>query len=60
MVLATTWIVGNFHETHLANNSIECNPDTVLETKFDDKRWPVIQIIEHGEGKLVPTKNLHP
>lgn len=32
IVLTTTWLFGDFHWTHLANNTIECNPAVLLKT----------------------------
>jgi hypothetical protein len=41
IVLATAWIVWGFSWDPAANNSIKCNPFSVLEASFGDKRWPI-------------------
>lgn len=33
--------LGISRESHLVNNSKECNPDLLLEASFGNKRWPV-------------------
>lgn len=35
-----TRLFGDFHGTPLANNLIGCNPVSILEDLFGDKRWP--------------------
>lgn len=55
VVLETASVVGDFHETPLANNSITCYPILVLEASFEDKSWDsvspqnlVISLREHS------------
>ena len=53
VVLETASVVGDFHETPLANNSITCYPILVLEASFEDKSWDSYMYIFYGVSTVL-------